>query len=114
MQAIFKPWRASMVSTKTPAWISDWAVPVSSQAKPRLKRSTESCPRARYSLFTSVISNSPRAEGLRLRAEVDPGFGITWLNGRLYLYVLTLVAEDAARAVRSGIEPHHRLVPQGA
>jgi len=28
--------------------------------------------------------------------------------------VLTLVAEDAARAVRSGTEPHHRLVPQGA
>ena len=39
MQAIFKPWRDSMVSTKVLACSSDSGVPVSSQAKPRLKRS---------------------------------------------------------------------------
>jgi hypothetical protein len=45
------------------ACCSESCVPVSSQAMPRPSSSMRSCPRRRYSRFTSVISYSPRAEG---------------------------------------------------
>ncbi len=56
---------------KFEACTSDSCVPVSSQAMPRPSRCTRSCPRRRYSRLTSVISSSPRADGLRLLRDLD-------------------------------------------
>jgi hypothetical protein len=66
-QAILSPWRSSMVCTKFEVLRSDSCVPVSSQAKPR-----PAVPRAaglfQVFRFRSVISSSPRAEGLEAAA----------------------------------------------
>ena len=53
-----------MVSMKCEASSSDSWVPVSSQAWPRPSGSTSSSPMSRYLRLTSVISSSPRADGL--------------------------------------------------
>ena len=54
-----------MVWMKSEASSIAWCVPVSSHAMPLPMTSTSNCLRFRYSLFTSVISSSPRAEGRR-------------------------------------------------
>src|SRR5437764_1496630 len=51
-----------LVSVQAPEEV--WA-PVASQCAPRPAGSTPSAPRSRYALFTSVISRSPRADGVR-------------------------------------------------
>ena len=68
-QAIFRPWRCSKVRTNSEASRRLSWVPVSSQAKPRPIRSTDRAPASRYRRLMSVISSSPRAEGLRSRAK---------------------------------------------
>src|SRR5438105_3529433 len=45
--------------------------------------------------------------------DVDPGLGVTRLNGRLYLEGGGQVPKDAARSIRSGTPPRHRLIPHG-
>ena len=64
-QAMLRPWRRSMVWTKRPASRRESCVPVSSQAMPRLMISTFNLPALRYLRFRSVISSSPRGDGLR-------------------------------------------------
>ena len=53
-----------MVAMKFDASRSESWVPVSSHATPRPSCLTFNLPSARYSLFRSVISSSPRADGL--------------------------------------------------
>jgi hypothetical protein len=48
-----------------------------------------------------------------VRVELDPGFGVARLKGRLYVEMLAPVTEDAARSVRLGTNPHYRLIPHG-
>ena len=53
---------------KLAACSSDSCVPVSSQAMPRPSSSTLQRAASRYARLTSVISSSPRAEGLSAAA----------------------------------------------
>jgi hypothetical protein len=48
-----------------------------------------------------------------VRVELDPGFGVGRLKGRLYVEMLAPVTEDAAKSVRLGTNPHYRLIPHG-
>ena len=66
--AILSPCRSSMVSMNVAARNSDSGVPVSSHATPRPSSSKFNCPSLRYTWLMSVISNSPRAEGVNVRA----------------------------------------------
>jgi hypothetical protein len=45
--------------------------------------------------------------------EVDPGPGVTWLDGRLYVNIKVLVAEDVVNSIRTGQPPVSCLVPHG-
>jgi len=65
MQATFKPCLSSITPKKFEACSKASGVPVSSQAIPLPIFSTLNCLRFKYSLLTSVISNSPLADGLR-------------------------------------------------
>jgi hypothetical protein len=66
--AIFNPCRCSNVCTKCDDDRSESNVPASSHATPRPSGVTVSCPRRRYSRFTSVISSSPRGDGFSFLA----------------------------------------------
>ena len=75
MHAIIWPCRSSMLCTNVDACSNDSNVPVSSQAMPRPSTSTCRSPRSRYARFTSVISSSPRADGVSAAA-----ISTTWLS----------------------------------
>ena len=64
-----------MVCTYADASCRLLLVPASSQANPRLNLCTRNWPRRIYAMFTSVISNSPRADGRRFRVV-----STTWLS----------------------------------
>ncbi len=57
-----------MTRTNSEAWTIETKVPVSSQAVPRSRTVTCSSPSFRYASLTAVISSSPRALGVMLRA----------------------------------------------
>src|SRR3954451_1448922 len=63
------PCRDWMVCTKGAACSRLSGMPAWSQAQPRRSRSTCSVPSSRYIWFSSVISSSPRADGLTRRAS---------------------------------------------
>ena len=70
-RATLRPWRCSMVWMKLAASSSESCVPVSSHAMPRPRTSVRSWLCSRYQQLTSVISSSPRGDGLSDSANAD-------------------------------------------
>ena len=68
MHAIFNPCLCSIVATKLLAVSKESGVPVSTQAKPLPNVSTYNFFFFKYTLFKSVISNSPLLEGFKVDA----------------------------------------------
>ena len=68
-QPIEVPWRAWTVRMKFVASARESNVPVSSHAVPRGSTCTASSPRSMYIRLRSVISSSPRGEGVSERAN---------------------------------------------
>lgn len=69
------PVRSIIARTKFDASFKACGVPESSHAVPFDSIFTQSYPRRRYSLFTSVISYSPLALGFRFSAMSTTEFG---------------------------------------